>query len=592
MINMKNDVLHSKWIAWLILLAFMLFYSCSMETETAIVVDEGETEVKLNLEFTVDGRATRAMTHLQEQKVNEVHVLIFKQNTKKLVDVRKAQWITESSDKKTKTFILPLPKGVFDLMVLANSGGVIQEADLQPDMSKDEVIEKLTLRQAGRWNADSTHPDLIPFWGERTNYEIKEDNSYIDGISMLRALSRIDIAVVGEAKTVFKLETVRLYHWQQEMCLIPASYDAEEEAVTNATVSGSGLMPVTTFMDYSEADITTSGEAIESVIYVNETPNPGISSFPVLPCLVVGGKVNGQRRYYRIDFNLKEQGIDNYYDLLRNHRYRIEITKVITNGSDDESMAYESVPVGLEWQVHIWEEGNMDNIIVQGNQWLRVEPGKFIFPMNEHQESDQNVTTQASGYTNYIFQVETNVLGGWKIKDLRITYSEGDIGWLDFSVGKGESGTISEVELFVYKNNTNRSRYASFIIVAGDIEYKVSVEQTAAELAFISITEAPGNNIQTKEFESSAGQSQTFVFVVEWFPGDWNCTVEIEDISGYNPLNIQSLNTSEIREGCKVYELSLEPFDSSKIGQTLASEFVFTVGECTGRLKVENRGIP
>lgn len=597
MIKMKKNALHRKWRALLALSTCILFYACSMETEGGMLVEESEAEVELNLEFAGDGRSTRSMTYMQEQAVSEVHVLIFDEASKDLVDVRTTKWVNGSNNGKTKTFMIFLPRGVFDLMILANSGEAIEAAGLQPGMPKNQVMEELTLSQAGKWNANSTHPDLIPFWGERTHCVIQENYSSIDGITMLRALSRIDIEVVGEAKTIFKLETVSLYHWQQEMCLIPAHYDAGNEIVTKATASNSGLIPATAPMQYTEGDLTTADVAIEAVIYVNETPSPGVSSFPVLPCLVVGGKVDGQRRYYRIDFNQIEDGQDKYYDLLRNYRYQFQITGIITNGFDNEKDAYESVPVGLEWQVHIWEEGNMENIMIDGNQWLRVEPGKFLFPKNEHLTPGQNVTTESSGYTSYIFPVETNVAGGWRVKDDQISYTSGQQSWLKLSSMSGDENTISQVEMFVNENTTNSSRHASFVIVAGDIEYKVTVEQTAAELAFISVTGAPGNKLENISFNSNSSQYQYFMFVLEWFPSDWNCTVQIEDIPGYDPLTIfnavgYDLEIGEISGGRKVYDLGIEGFYNSPIGKTYASKFVFKVGKRTAKLEVFKTIIP
>lgn len=564
----------------------MLLNSCSVETEEAITY-KGEAEIEINLDFASNKQAGRNMSPTQEQRVHEAHVLVFDAALDTLMGVSESIWIVEEANSK-KRFMVEVPKGVLDLITLANSKAVIKAANLQEGMTKSEVASALTFQQTNRWNVNSSNPDYIPFWGEKRDC-IVQGNTSIDGITMLRSLARVDVAVVGEALTEFKLETVSLYHWQQKMCLLPEHYDEANKMVTKATDSGSGLT-TTNVLQYFNNDLTTPDEAIEAMIYVNETPNPGVSSFPELPCVVVGGRLDGQIRYFRIDFKRSEIDTQNYYDLLRNHLYLIKITDVITNGSGTEEEAYNSIPVGIEWQLQVWEEGNMENVIIEGNQWLKVEPGYFIFPHNEHLDPQQNVTQYPSAYTSYTFEVETNVSTGWKVKDDAITYTLVGDEWLELSVSSGTNNTTTTVEMFVKRNPTGGDRTASFIIAAGDIEYVVKIRQTSDELASINVTEASGIKLVHKDFYSSAGESQSYIFVVEWFPGDWDCNVEVQQIPTYEPLRFSSgqIQNDLLSGGRKVYQFKLDPFQDSDAGQRLANKFVFTVGEESEELNIYN----
>ena len=147
--------------------------------------------------------------------------------------------------------------------------------------------------------------------------------------------------------------------------------------------------------------------------------------------------------------------------------------------------------------------------------------------------------------------------------------------------------------MFVEKNTTGAEHQASVKIASGDIVYTVMVTQTAEELASVRITEAAGSKLETKSFDSIAGESQSFIFVVEWFPRDWNCDVTIEEIAGNDPLKIEtgSIQEETLSGGRKVYELQLSPFEAAKVGETLANKFVFTVRDSSGELGVYNRGV-
>lgn len=466
-----------------------------------------------------------------ETRINEIQVLLFQPAEDRLVGHYPARNITTTGP-DSRSFQVDVIEGTFDIVILANSKDIVDQAGLAEDMSRREVTKRLTFTQDGKIPHNGS--TLIPFWGELKNAVIV-NNGVLGEVYIHRAWAKIDVILYTDAvKNDFKLQAVTLRHWQKEMALLPAHYDETKEKVTAATDTGSGLMEATTQATYSGTEIDND-EKIEYKIYLNETPNPGINHFPEMPCLILGGEYKGQTCYYRVDFISKNtNGEEFYHDLLRNHQYELRILEILTDGSSSGEDAYNNVLTSIETEIIVWNEGDMKNIIIDGEYWLRVDPAQFTLAREAHQPI---VPARAETYSpdDYFFQIESNT--NWTIDPATIVYSpDSETGWLTFSRLSGTPGTPADMELYVTENNTTGPRTATFTVAAGTIRFAVTVTQTGEQMTWIKTLDMDGNEINEIDIISRLEESEKVEFVVEWYPHGWNCEVSVATGAGADGL--------------------------------------------------------
>jgi len=587
----------------------VLFFSCTRDPDEIMSPGSNSAQVTLSIqvpglprESSQNGHIARAMP-ADEHNITEVDVLLFKVTGGDFIgSFTGTNLQIDPSDASKRTFTVDITPGTYDLMVLANSSGIISSAGLAADMTRAEVSEKLTLGQTGKW--DITGSDLFPFWGERQNAVITHGSSISD-IHLNRAVAKIDIAMSAAVAAQFTLQTVAVYHWQNQMALIPDAGKMNGSEVTSATQTGTSLnlLPATGKMTYSGTDID-NGESVTSKIYLNETPNPGVSAFPVMPCVVVGGQLEGytQPRYYRIDlYTVGQDDARNYCDLLRNHHYTITLSEILTNGSENEEDAYESTVVNIETSVKIWNESDLKNLIVDGEYWLRVDPAEFELAREAHTATPE---TRAERFSpdDYFFEIESNT--DWSIDPNGIVYSPtNQTGWFGLknrgatSDWSGAANTVADMEILVTENTSGEPRTATFTVEAGTIRFQVKVTQTPEEMVRLKVTVLESDfypdDVVIHGFISSPHMQRTVHLLVEWFPESYSCEVKITDISealefvpGYG------IEETTLQGGREMYELKFKPFveeDFDIVANTYKrqySEIGFTVGNQTKKIDI------
>lgn len=539
-------------------------------------------------DFDGDGNGqpgTRAMP-ADESRIDEVYVLLFHPGGTFEGAYPGSAPQNHPSVPGRRTFTVTLPEGNFDVMVIANSLSHITAAGLTAGMTRAQVSAALTMRQTGKWGVAGS--DLFPFWGELKNVVLQK-NGTLGVIPLNRAVAKIDIVSSDAVKNDFTLQTVSVYHWQRDMALIPDEGTMQGDEVTKATRTGSvlDLIPASGKITYSGGDITGGG--ISSKIYLNETPNPGSGDFPVIPCIVIGGQLTGETgiRYYRIDLSTVEvDGTRKYRDLLRNHHYSLTLRDLLTNGSDTEEEAYESTAIEIETDIQQWEEGEMKNIIIDGEYWLRVDPAEFELAREAHEAGPDS---RAERFTpdDYFFEIESNT--SWSIDPAAIEYSpSGQSDWFDLNHWSGSAG-LTDMEMYVTENTSGGNRVAVFTVAAGTIRYKVKVTQTVEAMVRIKVTvlesENYPDNITSYGYISTPGMERNFHLLVEWYPESYDCNVQVvvigpplEFITGYG------IESTTLQGGRKLYEIKLKPFEEGDFDtqqmtcKSMTSFVQFTVG--------------
>ncbi|MCD7970088.1 MAG: hypothetical protein LUF87_07020 [Alistipes sp.] len=493
-----------------------------------------------------------------------------------------------------QSFTVKLPEGTFDVMVLANSQAFIASAGLTPGMTHTQVSAALTLRQTGKWNVAGS--DLFPFWGEMKN-AVLQKNGTLGVIPLNRAVAKIDIVSSDAVKNDFTLQTIAVYHWQEYMALIPDDGTMQGDEVVKATRTGTALnlYPASGKMTYTGGDI--SGGGITSKIYLNETPNPGSGDFPVMPCIVVGGQLSGQTglRYYRLDLSTTAaDGTRTYRDLLRNHHYNITLTDVLTNGSATEEEAYESATVDIEADIQEWEEGQLKNIIIDGEYWLRVDPAEFTLAREAH-AATPGTRAERFGLDDYFFEIESNT--EWKIDPNTIVYTPSEENdWFNLNNRgvntdwSGAADTVADMEIVVTDNLTGEDRKATFTVVAGTIRFPVTVTQTPETMVTITITgiSHPDPYMSQHLSMELEGEPHIIEFDIEWTPAELDCVVGVSPFMGSRITEVESgLSDGEVLRGGRkhiraVIKPDVEPLPTEEMmSEPLRGLFSFTVGDVT-----------
>lgn len=370
------------------------------------------------------------------------------------------------------------------------------------------------------------------------------------------------------------------------MALIPVHYDEANVKVTAATDTESGLVPTDTKAVYSGIEIENE-EKIEARIYLNETPNPGETKFPEMPCLILGGEYKGQTCYYRVDFFRTENDVTTYHDILRNHCYELTVLKILGNGSPSEEEAYNSVGMNLEIEVMEWDESNMSNIVFEGKYYLKVNQSHFRL---DREHKDRN------SYNNKL-TIETNHEEGWVID--RISEPDDgalinmDNGWIQIAPEE-RSGPMDKttISILLEENDTGAPRSAEIHLQVGRlIDFIVSVTQYTDRKVELHIEDLDGNPIEEIVFYDYYGNTNPHEpkgFRVRWSPygpdsgkpgQNFECVVRTTPV-GDDYFDFKA-GTEEITtgvltdaSGMKEYIIEPEPFSEEEVSELLGNPFL------------------
>jgi hypothetical protein len=162
-------------------------------------------------------------------------------------------------------------------------------------------------------------------WGESDEIEGISAQTEIPDIKLVRSLARIDISVSEDALSNFLIESVYVYHSNNQALIAPApaNFDRIASEVTAPSIPGGA-----TALPVQEYALPVPGLSFDRGIYVFETE--ANTTF-----LVIGGSYNGgATTYYQADFT--DTG-DMPVPLLRNNKYTVNITRVEHPGEADLS---------------------------------------------------------------------------------------------------------------------------------------------------------------------------------------------------------------------------------------------------------------
>ena len=547
------------------LLLALLTAGCVADRNVSDCVAEGD-EVDLEFALKVPALETslRQLTEEQESQVNSVKVLVF--NTQDAA----GQTLAEEDEtfayvaKMTTTNFTPDQDGVTHVVCKLTASDkpmrivCIANYDVPEDIltmgtAKKTILEhaRMTRNFTEKWptSGDKYH---IPMWGESDAQPVNKgtrfnsctklaygntgQNRNNEGvIHLVRALARVDVGVNFEADPSsqtaagdenFKIMSVRVYRYATSMYVAGTqatafNFDGGRRNAIPHTPEG---VQAAKDKDPLVFTATTDEDAKGYIrnIYIPEIENKTKTKNERI-CLVVGGEYNksGKQTYYRVDFmrtetNASGEEITEQLDILRNYRYRFNITKIAGPGTDTPEEALTTEHVNIAYDCLVWDDGKVDKIVYDGQYYLAVSKDKFDFGRSEGDEP---------------FTVRTNWEGGYKFvnekgEELPKSKEEAEDKGMWYYLSDPKDPTFVkdqnfDEKVFVLENKTSADRSAaegSIFVQAGRIKWPLKINQSNKIAVYIRLYElVDGKRVPTNLVEIKKGEIKTVE--VEYTPG-------------------------------------------------------------------------
>lgn len=490
------------------LLLALLTAGCVADRNVSDCITEGEdVELEFALQVPALETSLRQLTAQQEKQVDKITVLVF--NTDGITDESQETFaykatVKSSSPQADGTTLLrcALKATTKKMRVVCVANHEFDTSDLE-GKTKQEIFEDTRMVKqftTTGWKTDGSQ--LIPMWGESDAQAVSRATKFNDCtankangvIHLVRALARIDVGInfdenkptdeTAQGGAKFKIKSVNVYRYAQSM------YVTGTQALTfrmdGATREPLPHTPATMTAAADGAPLVFKADAgVDSYvrnIYIPEISNASKGK-DARTCLVIGGYYDGSTKetYYRVDFihtdkNASGQDVTKQLDVLRNHRYRFNISKVAGPGTDTPEEALKTDPVNISYDVIVWDEAKIDKLMYDGQYYLAVSKDKFHFGKDA---ASENIT------------IRTNWPDGYKIVDENGTEwakseqdATGTNKWVYFTAPDGQvfakDQDMTSI-LNVLDNKTGADReipYKKLFVQAGRIKWPLKVTQS------------------------------------------------------------------------------------------------------------------
>lgn len=199
--------------------------------------------------------------------------------------------------------------------------------------------------------------------------------------------------------------------------------------------------------------------------------------------------------------------------LLRNHNYKINVTKVTGPGYTTPEEAFKARSINLEANIIDWNETDLGDIVFDGQYMMGASSLKYKFTKEARTE------TVLKG--DNILQITTDYPSGWVV-DKIVDEKGNTVDWLKINKNSGPSNIPTIARLLVEENKTGNNRLGIIHITAGRLLLKVVVEHTNATDVSISIRNSENEAIDIIEFAIQRDQVGTnpekVPFNISWSP--------------------------------------------------------------------------
>ena len=451
------------------------FTSCTDRLEEVEEQYTGENEVwvRLIVSRPYSGKEVRSKAgNDRETEIDEIQLLVFEERGYKY----RVPGISITNSGTTTSFsarLLATDK-TLDLYIVANATAAVLANEPQVGDTENEVRTKLQLGFPLGGNFTtlpmSGHYRLVS--GLDANYRQE-----ISGVSMLRAVARVDVLVGGI--TNFELTSIQAYRVNSRIQLI---------ANQDLPVVTAPSIPVNSRMEVNTPVSAVSGNQAVSGLYLSESVSPAESErVNGATCVVVGGKYagSGEVTYYRIDFDPDDtQG--SFGQILRNHRYVFTIRSVAGPGwpSADEAASNRSAQINLD--IQSWDESTTD-MYFDTDHHFGVSTREVVLGSKQNAALTVQVDTDLSDYT-FQWSDEQGNVSGTAAQSLTGSY---------FKVEKTNNGRHIVVTALQSNNSDSDERKAYFVINASRWRILMTIRQQIVDIS--------GRTINMVSFRSYLG---------------------------------------------------------------------------------------
>ncbi|SBW06702.1 conserved exported hypothetical protein [uncultured Dysgonomonas sp.] len=583
-----------------LLICTTFFASCTAdEHESGGGITSSEAQVKITLQMpqaATPEPTTYAISEVDENHVETIDVLAFKADDSKAsgwafsyraegTSISDAGGTAGSKKQFTVTVIKDATQQTF--VILANARQELTDlGQIGLGTDKDILLARLVSSNSGKWNAnegkdeDAVDKTFAPFpmWGE-VKATVTDATTQLSDISMLRSITPVDV-LLSEGVTNFKLDEVHIYNTKNRGHIVPDPDNMLNGKAVSATIPD-GTINNTAALAYTVPE--SMERLFERSVYLYEAAAVAADKASDATAIVVGGTYGSdqQTTYYRIDFLNEDK--QTYRDILRNHKYRFNITSVSGRGYVTPDEAFNAKPVNMKVEIKVWDDGQAGDIVF-GQYYISFDPGRQLSFFTDadagtiHIKTDYPAGFEITKITELSAdgQTETDITdGGWLTADKE----------LGTKYGAGETDVALGVE--VAENTTNKERSGYIYISAGQLETKISVTQSTDPKISLSIQNTGGEEIQELLFYGGVGIVPALqTMTVNWYPqGAWlHVTTSVLSAVGFSDAPASEINTDGT--GSKGYTLAplamsdLE-FSESDPFPVQASLVSYTVSEGT-----------
>ncbi len=366
------------------------------------------------------------------------------------------------------------------LVVLANARKQMDALDAFYGEQRELVMRRLKFSADGTTDKiEINAADGMPMWGELTAQTVDENYARTQATAPVVALERMMAKVTFEMG-VEKTQACHYYH----------GYEAGRIAPNNTTGKPTvDPWDISTrpYIDYSPAAPTSGDQSF----YLFESDNRAKAASSKLSNSFFTIRVSTFQNHdfwYRVD--LMNYNTEEFYDILRNRHYVIEMTNGGTIRTPGYATEEEAISGSCRFQCRIvpWEQVN-ENFEMEGSKRLTVDKRSIYL-------KDASATTTGETLT-----VTTENTGGWTITDVPL--------WLTVSPTSSTSDGISNIT--IKSNGTDVINNGRFKLKAGNAEMDIRVKLGKLPLEYVAEYNLAGGSQYGSPFNVSnpAGATPT-----------------------------------------------------------------------------------